>query len=469
MCGMVMLFSTSSLNIAGYELKVFTWKNVFEREQVSPENQVAIVSLEKRLEEVEKKEAEYEAQRRRKKEVLEIPDTTGIRGKTGIELPEDNPAVLQHFFQSLANLADDSPVIRIVHYGDSQLEGDRITEYLRNKLQTKFGGCGVGFVPVMELENSRSTLSQKASRNWRKYACFGTEKRPSEHKKYGLNGTYFTFTEDTDELANAWIEFYPTNTKYQRAKQIEEITLLYRNPYDSLRLKAVWNEVEIFKDNLPLSPELGIAKLSVVEDLEKCHIELMANGKPEILGMLLDCNTGIAVDNIAMRGSSGADFTNISRTSLATLFTKLNVKLLILQFGVNVVPYLAEDDNYYEKMVYTQLRYLKTIAPDVDILVVGVSDMARKEDTEMTSYPTIPYIRSAQREAAFKAGCAFWDLYSAMGGKNSIVSWVAAKPALAAKDYTHFTREGAKLVGEMLYNELMTEYAKYLLENNLNK
>jgi len=48
-----------------------------------------------------------------------------------------------------------------------------------------------------------------------------------------------------------------------------------------------------------------------------------------------------------------------------------------------------------------------------------------------------------------------------MGGKNSMPSWVFAKPALANKDFTHFTYRGATLVAEMLYKSIMSEYEKF--------
>jgi lysophospholipase L1-like esterase len=132
-----------------------------------------------------------------------------------------------------------------------------------------------------------------------------------------------------------------------------------------------------------------------------------------------------------------------------------------LQFGVNVVPYVIKDYTFYEEQFYNQLKLLKSIAPGVSILVVGVSDMSRKEGELYVSYPNIEKIRDAQRRAAFKAGCAFWDLYEAMGGENSMPSWVFAKPALANKDFTHFTAKGASLVSEMLYKALLSEYEKF--------
>jgi lysophospholipase L1-like esterase len=136
----------------------------------------------------------------------------------------------------------------------------------------------------------------------------------------------------------------------------------------------------------------------------------------------------------------------------------LNVKFIILQFGVNVVPHLTQNYTFYEEQLYNQLELLKSVAPKVSILVVGVSDMSRKQGEDYVSYPNIEAIRDAQRRAAFKAGCAFWDLYEAMGGKNSMPSWVLADPPLANKDFTHFTPKGARLVSEMLYKALMTAY-----------
>jgi hypothetical protein len=64
-------------------------------------------------------------------------------------------------------------------------------------------------------------------------------------------------------------------------------------------------------------------------------------------------------------------------------------------------------------------------------------------------------------KAAFRAGCAFWDLFSNMGGKNAMPSWVNAEKPLANKDYTHFTNKGANYIGQLLYNTLINRYEQY--------
>jgi lysophospholipase L1-like esterase len=52
-----------------------------------------------------------------------------------------------------------------------------------------------------------------------------------------------------------------------------------------------------------------------------------------------------------------------------------------------------------------------------------------------------------------------------MGGKNSMPSWVSANPPMAAKDYTHLSPRGARIVSEMLYNALVFEYNNYKTNN----
>ncbi len=132
-----------------------------------------------------------------------------------------------------------------------------------------------------------------------------------------------------------------------------------------------------------------------------------------------------------------------------------------MQFGVNVVPYVVKDYTYYEVQLLKQLRYLKKLHPNLAIIILGVSDMSKKENGHYVSYPNIEKIRDAQRRAAFKAGCAFWDTYSAMGGKNSMPSWVFSDPPLARKDFIHFSYQGSKVIAEMFYNALMNDYKEF--------
>jgi lysophospholipase L1-like esterase len=412
---------------------------------------------------------EMQAQKERQEKIGEI--------KQAIEYPDSVNYVLDSFFESLQNLSKNPSLMRIVHYGDSQVEGDRITDYLRNRLQNRFGGCGVGIVPMLEKQAFRNTLASDESDSWNKFAVYGTNTGKA-NRPYGLLASYYRFASpiEKDSLSRnryrAWVRFKQTNNngKTDKSTQIENFKILYNSPKSELsaNIKIEKNGKEKLDTTFRYKLEKQDAKgeLAVFEQVidtkfDKMHVAFESEAGSELYGMALDCNTGIAVDNVALRGSSGIEFTKMNKDFLRQHFKKLNIKLLILQFGVNVVPSEASSYDFYERLMVKQLRFLKSLSPDLCILVVGVSDMAHKQGTSYVSYRNIPKIREAQRNAAFKTGCAFWDLYEGMGGAGAMRSWVSSKPSLAGKDYTHFNARGAKVVGEMLYEALMKSYEEY--------
>jgi len=77
--------------------------------------------------------------------IKELPDFSKIDTTRleRIRYPDGNPNFINELREKFS-----SKSCRIIHYGDSQIEGDRITGYLRNRLQHMYGGSGPGFIPV---------------------------------------------------------------------------------------------------------------------------------------------------------------------------------------------------------------------------------------------------------------------------------------------------------------------------------
>jgi len=477
-----------------FTLKVFTFNDFMDTDTAKVANQEQMADLHamaRQLDSLEKAQKTALPSRANPDSLMQ-PSAGTPTGRAG-ERPEPvinpkypiqfadslNPTSLDRIFSALASLSQKPSLVRIIHYGDSQIEGDRISDYIRMRLQRKFGGCGVGIVPLLELQSSRSTIATEASDNWSKYAIYNHHKT-NKTGRYGVLGAAYRFSPPVpkDSLAPlqaAWratSRFRETrfSNDFVNATQIENIKFIYTSPFAKVAAHITIN-------GLPQDTSLHLAlqqerKVAVVEQaisgrFKKLSVSLESAEGSEFFGIALDCNQGVALDNVAMRGSSGIEFTKMNVEWLRRQYELLNVKLIILQFGVNVVPNILRDYTFYEHMLYKQLQFLKSVAPQADILVVGLSDMARRSGTGYASYPNVPKIRDAQRAAAFKAGCAFWDLYEAMGGEGAMVSWVKNNPPLAGKDYTHFTPRGARLVGEMLYNALMKAYENYKIRNQI--
>jgi lysophospholipase L1-like esterase len=179
-----------------------------------------------------------------------------------------------------------------------------------------------------------------------------------------------------------------------------------------------------------------------------------------VQAVLLESTKGVHVDNIALRGSNGNIFRKIDGSELRTEMTDLNVKFVIMQFGGNSVPYISGEKSArdYANFFQSQIQYLKSLNPNASFLIIGPSDMSTSINGVYQTWPYLENVVAAMRDAAFAEGCAFWDMYSVMGGKNSMISWVKNNPPYAGPDYIHFTPGGARKVADLLYKSILREY-----------
>ncbi len=386
-----------------------------------------------------------------------------------IEFPAGQPAVLAAFFSALRALPRTQELIRVLHIGDSQLEGDRVTSYLRQRFQQQFGGCGPGLVSVTEVNEARLTVQVRPKGPWKKYAAYGPRKK-APHLQYGLLDAYFRFparAASTDSAGRtttsgggATARYLLPKKGYGAAARPEVVRVLYRNPAAAFTLQLRADGADLTAPLVvPPADTLGISTALLPAGTQQVEARFAAEGaSPDILGVCLDCQQGVAVDNVSLRGSSCTEFGRMDMAFYGQQVQRLGVKLIVLQFGVNVGAAEAPGYGYYERMLRGQLARLRRAAPGVPVLVIGISDMSRKQAGEWRTRPSVEKVRDAQRNAAFATGCAFWDLYGAMGGENAMPSWVAARPALAQPDYTHFSASGARIVGELFWKALIREY-----------
>lgn len=376
---------------------------------------------------------------------------------------ENGPDDLDAFFNQLQKADDDK--VRIMYFGDSQIEGDRISGVLRNYLQSEFGGCGPGLMAVKEAYDNFKIVKKSAD-NWQKRMGFANYlKSTTENKYFGATGYVHEIKKGSNGdglMLNASISLSPNKSYYSLANQYEELRLIYNDLNDDCVLKIKGENEDSLLVILDQTNQVKEKVIPTSNLGESLNLEYKGLDSPSVYGICLECEEGVVVDNIAWRGSSGMEFSKWDQENLRQQFQILEPSLIIYHYGVNVVPYLTDNFDYFERMVSKQLRTLKRLAPNSAILVIGVSDMSEKEGSNYVSYRNIEKIRDAQKRAAFANGCAFWDVYELMGGENSMPAWVFAKPSLAAKDFTHLNHRGAKIIGEKLYQALMEAYNNHI-------
>lgn len=375
--------------------------------------------------------------------------------------PSDFENGLYSFYKKLSKVNELKQPLRIMHFGDSQLEGDRISGVIRENLQTLFGGCGVGFLPISETNTGRLSVL-KEENGWERYQVFG-KGRKGKHSRYGFLGYYYTVGEDSVSKNRAEIELRKNSRYFKKAQDFEQMSLLYGKSKEKVGYELKTDTGLISRGNLAASKHVK-RRIWQMNGFStgKISLSLEAINSPDIYGISLDCKKGVAVDNIALRGSSGTEFTKMDKDYLTQQLKSLNVGLIIFQFGLNVVPAELKSYKYYEHRIYKQLRLLKEILPGVSILVISVTDACKNEEE---SFANINKVRDAQKRAARRANCAFWDLYEVMGGELSMPSWVNADPSLAEKDFKHFNSRGAKVIGNKLFNAIISDYNDFKSTN----
>lgn len=352
------------------------------------------------------------------------------------------------FFDALKTVKTNK--VRIAFYGDSFIEGDMFCGSLRDSLQNAFGGRGVGMLPITsEVAGFRTTVKHEFA-NW-KTKSLVSKKDSTIRANVGPTGFVYLPQQDN---------FVLYKTSYQRLlRDFSEFYLYYKSEKPG--------SLEItFSDSTQLNPELkGDGSFETFSyrkaGLNSVKITFPPSDSIEVYGASLEGSTGIVLDNFYMRGNSGLSLTQIPDNLLTSFNKSRQYKLILLQYGLNVVNEDSMTYRGYANGMIKVVRKLKRLYPEASIVMLSVSDRATNTSGTFKSMPSIKGMRDAQRYVAMKTGIVFWDLFQAMGGEGGMVKFVNTKPAMAAKDYTHLTYKGGQKLSGAFVRSLL-----YQLKSN---
>lgn len=371
-----------------------------------------------------------------------------------IQWPQDNRTSMSVLFEQLEQVKAKKSKARIMHYGDSQIEGDRITSIIRNEIQKYYGGTGPGLIPVVE-GVANASIIQTNSENWNRFTLFGRPDTNIKHRRYGPLCSFGMYSYPTDtnlsESRTAWVDFGQSGMTYWNTKQYTQSYLYYGHAPDSFTITTSIDGENFTQETYPPTESFSTIKWNFTKAPKHFKVEFTSKVSPEFYAFSFEGKSGVTVDNIGLRGSSGTLFKKLDGTQLSGFMRSQPIDLFILQFGGNTVPYIKSEKKAigYGNWFRSQLKYLMKLNPEAAFIVIGPSDMATKIDGDFTTFPYLELVRDVLKKAAFETGAGYWDLYEVMGGKNSMVSWAEAEKPLAGKDYVHFNSLGTRKVSEL--------------------
>lgn len=375
---------------------------------------------------------------------------------TRFYFPHDDITYFDTLFSKMENAKANEEIVRILHYGDSQIELDRISSNIRNYFHKTFGGGGPGLLPVVKAVPTMSYI-QSGTGEFVPYTAYGAGARSADGdyglmaKSYQLEGHgTFSLTANKNHAA--------TNLK-----QYSYIRLLFSDKQGDF--KVLLRDKNHKRDYERLSTGLGMQMMEWRLDTPITAFTLDMTGHARVYGVVVDDGYGVSVDNVPMRGCSGTIFTQIQDSLLAQMYERLNVGLIIMQYGGNSMPGMTEKGvSAYAHRIGAQIRYFHRIYPSAKILFIGPSDMSTMVDGTLQTYPLLPQTVEALKQVVLDNDAAFWDMYEVMGGKNSMIAWVNS--GWAGNDYVHFTNLGASKIGSLLTNSFSQLYQLYQMDQS---
>jgi len=365
-------------------------------------------------------------------------------GYVCIEDYSKDKSALTNLFESLANKKQ---ITRMAFFGDSFIDGDIFTAEVRKLLQEHFGGSGVGFVPIAsETSGFRKTIRHSYS---------GIESFNIIQSKagsgYAAGGYYFKAT------GNSHVTYSGVDND-PKLSALGNIQLFYSGPTSTNFSYSMNGESGKLKADA--TSQIKSLKISGGNS-KSVTFSFPESQSTKLYGTSFEGSNGVIVDNFGLKSNSGIALSKISSDNWQQFNQLRDYKLIVLQFGLNVLNSKTKNLDSYVKSMIDLVEGIKKNCPGASILILGIPDRSVKIDGEYQTMPTIPMMIEAQREIAKKTGVAFWDMFSGMGGENSMISYVQNKPALANKDYTHLTFEGGEKLAGVFSRTFIHHYNNY--------
>lgn len=350
--------------------------------------------------------------------------------------------------------------VRIAVLGDSYIEGDILTGELREMLQNRFGGCGVGYVPMEnESHGFRRTVMHKFN-GWNQHNAVTPHRYNARNAV--ISGCYFIPSDQ------AYTELCGQRAYCSHLDTCQTASLLFRSLIDNT-VTITTNGHTISERMVKGSPALQ--QINVNGRIGRVRFTI-ANGGDSVMcyGVTMDGMKGIVVDNYALRASSGEHLGNISESMLRQFDHLRHYDLVILMYGLNVANVKQTNYTKYHDKMCGAIEHLKKSMSGTGFLLIGVGDREQNEDGVMRTMKGIKQLMAEQQRIAADEGIAFWNLYEAMGGSGSISKMVNSKPRMANLDYTHINHYGGRHLAKLLYDAIIAGYDNYLrrlqYENN---
>ncbi|MBK8015006.1 MAG: hypothetical protein IPK13_27115 [Deltaproteobacteria bacterium] len=359
---------------------------------------------------------------------------------------------LDHFFSRLsdAELGRGEPV-RIVHYGDSLIASDKISDMVRRRLQERFGSGGKGFLMIKKFNSfQRGYRTGDGSGGWRLDVI---TQRVLRDRYFGYSGASFTAQNAGEE------------TTFRRLGRSQVAEVYYLKDRKGGRLEVLADKTVLGEINTrtnAATSEAMKARFTIPPGTTEFKLRAVDYG-PRLFGVVLEADQpGVVYESIGLPGATSRVWNEPDREDFERQLGLRDPALVIVMLGGNDGLMLSKERTTTERIEADLDAFVGRIqeaSAKTDCLLVSPLEAVRKKGSQFIPKPEVLEVIELERRVAERRGCAFWDMHAAMGGEGSLAKWV--KSDLMLPDLIHPRNRGSNLLGEMMSEAIMDAYDEH--------
>lgn len=351
-----------------------------------------------------------------------------------------NPSELDSFFYKLHRLKNDpQKKISVVHIGDSHIQGDFMTAIVRQGLQSYFGNAGRGLVFPQRLAKSNAPLDIISSsvNTWAYNRLVYTKNQPEA----GLSGFAIATTGNIAQL----------NLGLKNDEKFSAVTLITDDDPEN-KWSVSTGEAGFYRYYLPDSSNSFYTYTTLDSPVNNLTISSVPTVHTKsFYGAILHNNSGgVLVHTI---GVNGARYDHYNQSGLFwQQLPLLQADLYIVSLGTNEAQARAFNEAQFKDNLQTFIQKIKSVSPNANILITTAPDsyklgksnlVLRQLNSFLTAYCNVNKI-------------SLYNLYQVGGGYGSAYRWI--RSGLINRDRVHYTVEGYRVHGELLWQAIANRY-----------
>ncbi len=355
----------------------------------------------------------------------------------------EGAGALVPFFEQLSHPPENMS-LHILQYGDSHTASDDWANQMRQDFQAKFGAGGPGY-----------TLPGHPFLGYRRFDSKGANSRG-----WYTGGIVTRKDDGVDGLGGISLTSQSAGETVTLSVECEQLELHYLRQPGGGQLEfsvdgAPTQTIDTDGEDGP-----GVYSYAASPGPHQYTLRTLSSAPVRLFGWVAQNHAGVTYETLGINGAQANLILEWNPAVLAPELTGRDPALIVLAYGTNEALNRSWTAEGYRAALTEIIQRLRAAVPVASILLIGPPDCEYRTRGRRLPFPHLDQVIEVQRDVAQANGCAFWDWRAAMGGPGSVRQWVQA--GLGQGDYTHLTGAGYRTAGDMLFEELMQQYNRFL-------